>query len=101
MMSSGEQNESIFDAAPVEDSIGYSSEGISTDEEQDEGVLEFEELKEDDLVSEEVINEDEEPLKTQYQVENKSNAVAAIGDHAQVTIYNYINIISESRKGVL
>lgn len=101
-MSNGEQNESISDTAPVEKSIhGYSSEDIPTDKEPDEGVLEFEELKEDNLELEEFINEDEESLKTQYQVENKSNAVAAVGDHAQVTIYNYINIVSESRKGGL
>ncbi len=94
-MSNDGQNEFISDARPDTDATNV--DVAVDDEELYEGNLEDKELEEEYL-EEEVPTESEEPLKTQYQIKNKSNAVAAIGDHAQVTIYNYIQIINESRK---
>lgn len=65
--------------------------GINKDDINDE------ELKEE-FLEEEIPIEGEELLQTYYQVKNKDGAVAAVGDHAQVTIYNYIQIMHESRK---
>ena len=92
-MSNDEQNKSTSDAISDIDAseIPNSEEKLGESFWEDEGL-------EEDYLEEEVPDESEESFKTQYQVDNKSNAVAAIGDNAQVTIYNYIQIISESRK---
>src|SRR5260370_292138 len=94
MMSSGEQNESISDAAPVEDSKnGYSSEYISTDAELGEGVLEFEELKEDDLELEEVINEYEQCYIQAVAILHG----AAVKDISRSADSLYLQIIEQER----
>src|SRR2546421_10710472 len=97
-MSNDEQNEFMSDAGPDTGAKEEEASGAASDDEEiHEGI--FDDELEEEFLEEEVLTESEERPKTQYQVKNKSNAVAAVGDHAQVTIYNYIQIISESRKG--
>jgi hypothetical protein len=97
-MSIDEQNEFMSDAGPDTGAKEEEASGAANDDEEiHEGI--FDDELEEEFLEEEVLTESEERPKTQYQVKNKSNAVAAVGDHAQVTIYNYIQIIGESRKG--
>ncbi len=97
-MSNDEQNKFTSDAMSGIDATDLDASEIPNSEKDlGESFLEDEEFEED-FLEEEVSVDSEDSIKTRYQVDNKSNAVAAIGDNAQVTIYNYIQIISESRK---
>jgi hypothetical protein len=97
-MSGEEQNRDSSDGRDKSDRQDVKrAEMLSEDEAADEEVLYDDELVEENL-EEEILTEDEELLQTQYQVKNKDSSIAAIGDHAQVTIYNYIQIIHESKK---
>lgn len=97
-MSGEEQNMSSSEGRDASNSQAIKiDEMLTEDEATDANFLHDEKLEEEEF-EEETLIEDAEMLQAQFQVRNKDNAVAAIGDHAQVTIYNYIRIIHESKK---